>query len=146
MIVNRTSRHSVVATPAGGAKLSTSVRDHTVVTDQPLKGGGTDTAPTPLELLSVALASCIGLYVSRFCEDQSLDAADVAVEVKPFWREDRIGRFEVLVHIPDSVPAHYHDAIGEVARKCPVHHTLAHAPEMVIELREQPLAGAVAAD
>jgi putative redox protein len=145
MLTLRTSRHSILATPSGGSRISVAVRDHAVETDQPLKLGGTDTAPTPLELLSASLAGCIALYVSRFCEAEGLEASELVVEVKPFWREDRIGRFEVGVHVPESVPAHLHGAIEEVARKCPVHHTLAHAPEMSIEVRERTPDGAVPA-
>ncbi len=139
MTMLRTSRHSIVATPAGGLKLSAAVRDHTVVTDQPLKLGGADTAPTPLELLSVSLASCVALYVLRFCEERALATEELAVEVKPFWRENpgRLARFDVIVHLPESVPEAYHAAIAEVAKACPVHHTLTHAPEITVALQQE---------
>jgi putative redox protein len=140
MIPTPTSRHSILAVSSGGATVSAQVREHTVATDQPLRLGGTDTAPSPLELLSVSLATCISLYVHRYCEAQGLDDAELAVEVKPFWREDRISRFDVLLHVPDAVAADHRAAIEEVARKCPVHHTLAHAPEIAFHLPEPALA------
>jgi putative redox protein len=147
MPVPRTSKHSVIATPVGGARFSARIRNHSLQTDQPEKLGGTDTAPTPLELLSVSLASCIALYVHRFCEAESLNADDLAVEVKPFWRENpgRVGRFDAVVHIPETIPAAYHAAIEEVARKCPVHHTLSMTPEITVQLQELALP-AMAAD
>jgi putative redox protein len=141
MIPTPSSRHSVVAHSTGGATISTVVREHTVATDQPAKLGGTDTAPTPLELLSVSLAACIALYVQRYLESRSLDAAEMAVDVKPFWREDRIGRFDVLLHLPGGLSAEQRAAVEEVARKCPVHHTLAHPPEITFQLPEPALAG-----
>ena len=140
MIPTPTSRHSILAVSTGGATVSASLRGHTVATDQPLRLGGTDTAPSPLELLSVSLATCIALYVHRYCEAQELDDAEVAVEVKPFWRDDRIGRFDVLLHLPDTFPAGHRAAIEEVARRCPVHHTLAQAPEITFHLPEPALA------
>lgn len=139
----RGSRHSAVALALGGERIAATVRDHEVLTDQPERAGGSDSAPTPLELLSVSLASCIALYVRRYCAQQGLEGADLAVEVKPFWREDpgRIGRFDVTVHLDDGVPEHHRAAMLEVARKCPVHHTLAHAPELTISLKEHQGAG-----
>ena len=134
----RTSRHSVVATHSGGLAFSVSVRDHVVSTDQPSRAGGDDSAPTPLELLSVSLASCIALYVHKFCEAKSLVTSGFAVEVKPLWKEEpgRIARFDVIVHLPDNVPAMLYPAIEEVARTCPVHNTLTHIPEITVELQE----------
>jgi putative redox protein len=140
MNLPKTSRHSIVATPAGGARFTASVRDHSVPTDQPARAGGTDTAPTPLELLSVSLASCIALYVHRYCDNEGLESEGLAVEVKPFWRENpgRIGRFDVVVHIPESLPEEYHADLLEVAEKCPVHHTLTHGPEMIVQVQRMP--------
>lgn len=146
MSAPRTSRHSVVAVPLGGTRISAAVRGHDVRTDQPAKLGGADTAPTPLELLSVSLASCIALYASRFCEAEGLDAGELAVEVKPIWRENpgRVGRFDVIVHLPDGIPPAYHAALAEVARGCPVHHTLTQAPEITLQLQAQATVGAAA--
>jgi uncharacterized OsmC-like protein len=132
MVAPRTSRHSVVASSAGNLAFSASVRSHRVFTDQTVRGGGNDSAPTPLELLSAALASCVALHVFQFCEGKGFDAQDLAVEVKPLWRENpgRIARLDIVLHIPDTIPASYRDAIDEVVRGCPVYQTFAHAPAM----------------
>jgi putative redox protein len=134
---HRRSRHAVVARSAGGTVQSAVVREHVVVTDQPVRAGGTDQAPTPLELLSVALANCVMLYVHRFCVAESLDPEGLEVEVTPFWREDpgRIGRFQVTVHLPDTIPEGHRVAIEDVARKCPVHHTFTHMPEVTLQVQ-----------
>lgn len=137
-MVPRTSRHSVVATSSGGLAFSVSVRDHVVSTDQPGRAGGDDSAPTPLELLSVSLASCIALYVHKFCETNSLVSNGLAVEVKPLWKEEpgRFARFDVILHVPDTIPALQYTAIEEVAMTCPVHNTLTHTPEIAVRLQE----------
>jgi putative redox protein len=148
MIIQRSSKHSIVAAPGEGARVSIEVRGHTVETDQPQRMGGTDTAPTPLELVGVSLAGCIALYAGRYCDAESLDADGLAVEVKPFWRDDpgRIARFDVLVHLPDSVPEAHRSGLEEAARKCPVHHTLTYGPEITLQFQELASAGAAAAD
>ena len=138
-MIPRTSKHSVVATPIGGLAFSVAVREHIVSTDQPVRSGGIDSAPTPLEILSAALASCIALYVHKYCDAHSLLAIGLAVEVKPLWKESpgRIARFDVLVHLPDGIPASHHAAIDEVARTCPVHNTLTHTPEITVAVRDR---------
>ena len=129
-----TSRHSAVATPAGPQAVSASIRGHTVLTDQPERAGGSDAAPTPLEMLSVSLSTCIALYVKRHCDELGLQSAGLAVEVKPVWRQDehRIGRFDVTLHIPDTIEPDAFAAIEEVARTCPVHHTLSSVPDIAL--------------
>jgi putative redox protein len=138
MMIQRTSKHSIIATPAGGERIDAVIRGHTVATDQPERAGGTDAGPTPLELMSASLASCIALYVHRHCEAEHLDAAEIAVEVKPFWRDNpgRIARFDVVLHLPSSIPEAERPAIEAVALKCPVHHTLTHNPEITLQMQE----------
>lgn len=135
----RTSKHSVVAMSNGGLAMSVAVREHVVPTDQPVRSGGEDSAPTPLELLSAALVSCIALYIHKYCDAHSLIAIGLAVEVKPLWKEapGRIARFDVIVHMPDTIPASHRAAIEEVAHTCPVHNTLLHAPEITVALRDR---------
>ncbi len=70
-MIPRVSKHSVIATPVGGQAFDISVRGHSVRTDQPVGSGGADTAPTPLEMMSISLAGCIALYVRRFCDREA---------------------------------------------------------------------------
>jgi putative redox protein len=129
-----------IITGAGGLRFTTEIRGHTIVTDQPERGGGTDTAPTPLDLLPVALGSCIMLYAHQFCATRQIPDEGLRVEVR--WETAnaprRISRFDVQVILPDDLPEEYRAAIERAVLACPVHNTLGHAPEMNIEL----LAGA----
>ncbi len=125
-MIPRASRNSVVAKHAGGEAFTVAVRDHTVRTDQSKAASGADSGPTPLELVSAGLASCVALHVHRFCVKNGVDAKGLAVEVSPLWRADpgRIARFDVLLHLPAWIPAGLGEELREVARSCPVHHTL----------------------
>lgn len=138
------SRLSVVATATGPAAFAVTVRDHVVALDQPLRAGGADEAPTPLEMLSVALAGCVALYARKYCHANDLDDTGLQVSVKPIWRENpgRIGRFDVSVRLPDGFPPAHRDALLYAARECPVHHTLMHAPDIAVRL-EEPAASTV---
>jgi hypothetical protein len=70
--------------------------------------------------------------VLQFCEGKGLDAQDLAVEVKPLWRQNpgRIARLDIVLHIPDTIPESYRDAIDAVVRGCPVYQTFLHGPAM----------------
>ena len=127
-----TSKHSIVATAAGGLAFDVAVRGHTIATDQTVRSGGADAAPTPLELMGAALAACVALYARKYCLAQGLDGDGIAVEVKPVWREDpgRVGRYDVALHLPADFPAEHREGLQAMAADCPVHHTLSHSPEL----------------
>ncbi|HEX6589176.1 MAG TPA: OsmC family protein [Longimicrobiales bacterium] len=131
-----TSKHSILATAAGGLAFDVAVRGHTIATDQTVRSGGADAAPTPLELMGAALAACVALYARKYCLAQGLDGDGIAVEVKPVWREDpgRVGRYDVVVHLPAGFPAEHRDGLMAMAADCPVHHTLAHSPELAFRV------------
>ena len=135
-MIPRISKHSMVAVSEGGQAISVSVRGHTVRTDQPVSSGGADSAPTPLEMMSVALSACVALYVQRYCDVNQLDAPGVMVEVNPVWNPDpgRVGRFDVLLHLPGTLPVLHREALEAVARSCPVHHTLALGSEIAVKI------------
>jgi putative redox protein len=144
IMTTKPSKHSIVATPEGGARFSVRMRGHELLTDQPVGLGGTDGAPTPLELLGASLAACVALYVQRALESRSLSAEGLVVEARPVWRENpgRIGRYDVIVEVPSEIPVGYHAEIERAARNCPVHHTLVHGPELTVELRAPAAAAA----
>jgi putative redox protein len=58
-------RGPIVITHEGGVRLAAQVRSHRIVVDQPLHTGGEDTGPSPIELLGVALGTCVAFQ--RVC-------------------------------------------------------------------------------
>ena len=46
---------------------------HTIITDEPENLGGTDTAPTPHELLAAALASCVSTMIVLYAQRRGWD-------------------------------------------------------------------------
>jgi len=49
----------VDATQINGFKIETHSRQHIALVDQPIADGGSDSGPTPLEYLFIALAGCL---------------------------------------------------------------------------------------
>jgi len=128
----------IVVSWDGGVKFTADIRGHKVTVDQPVKGGGEDSAPMPLELLPTALGTCVALYVQQFLVTRGLDATGMTVEVGAMGaaNPNRIGRLTVDVKIPGGVPEKYRDAVKRAAEGCTVHHTLMHTPEIAVNVSE----------
>jgi uncharacterized OsmC-like protein len=132
----------IVVSWEGGTRFTADIRGHKVTVDQPEKSGGEDRAPMPVELLPASLGTCVALYVQRFLATRQLDATGLTVEVTSVGapNPNRIARFGIEVKIPGGVPEKYRDAVRRAAEGCTVHHTLTHAPEIVVDVREGVLA------
>lgn len=131
----------ITVTWDGGVRFTADIRGHKVVVDQPPQGGGQDAGPMPLELVPAALGTCVALFVQQFLVTRKLDATGLKVEVFTAAETNphRIGRFEVTVSIPKGIPAQYRETVVRVAESCTVHHTLAHQPEIAVEVLEAAL-------
>ena len=128
-------RPPMVITHEGGVKFAAQIRQHRVTVDQPLRGGGDDSAPMPLELLGAALGTCVALYVQQFCHTRGLKYEGMRVEVDPQGAQGRIGRFDVRVILPEPLPPQYEQMLERVAKSCPAHNTLTHGAEVSIEIQ-----------
>lgn len=118
----------IVVTHEGGLSFGAQIRTHRIVTDQSVRAGGDDSAPSPLELVSAALGSCIALYVHQFCESRGLPSRGLRVEVTPrnVTSPSRIAELGVRVCLPGELPPNAVEMLERVVRSCPVHNTLAH--------------------
>jgi ribosomal protein S12 methylthiotransferase accessory factor len=128
----------IVVSWDGGVRFTADIRGHKVTVDQTQRGGGEDSAPTPLELLPTALGTCVALYVQQFLVTRGLDPTGMTVEVGTVGaaNPNRIARFAVEVRIPGGVPEKYRDAVKRAAEGCTVHHTLSHGPEIAVSVLE----------
>lgn len=96
---------------------------HTIVTDEPLRLGGTDEGPAPHELLPAALASCIATMIALYAKRHGWDIGDARVEIaydpKPTPR-----RVEIAVHLPDALSESQVRRLERVAETCPLRRAL----------------------
>ncbi len=92
---------------------------HTILTDEPAKLGGEDTAPAPHELLAAMVAACVSTMVALYARrhDWRLDGlrVDVEYEAEPTPR-----RVAVHLHLPADLTAEQVDRLRRVAETCPV--------------------------
>lgn len=125
----------------GGDRFAVDVRNHTVLVDQPLEAGGTDTAPTPTELFIAGLASCVAFYARRYAARHHFapDGLEVAVRYELGGRPARVSRITIDVTPPTALPAARRDAFLAVASHCTVHNTLTEPPTIEVALAADPV-------
>jgi putative redox protein len=112
------------------------VRQHIVLTDQPVEAGGEDTVPTPTELFVASLASCVAFYARRYLARHGLSSEGLSVraEFTIAQQPSRVGTVRLLVHVPSGVPEKDRPALLAVASRCTVHNTLELPPPVKVEL------------
>ncbi len=96
---------------------------HSIVTDEPLKLGGTDEGPAPHELLPAALASCIATMVAMYAERHDWEVGDARVEVE-YDPKCEPRRFEIELHLPADLSEDQIRRLKRVAETCPIRRAL----------------------
>jgi len=101
------------------------VRSHELGSDEPNDTGGTDSAPSPQELLAASLASCTAVTMEMYAQRKGWDigGVEVACEYTPAERGCPT-RFNLVIRLPDDLPEEQVEKLRIIAAKCPVHRTL----------------------
>jgi putative redox protein len=91
----------------------------------------------PLQMLAASLALCTLSVVASYAETARLDIDGIAIEVVWSYADDpyRVGRYELTLHLPQSLPAARHRAVIRAAHTCTVHQTMLHAPAFETTIR-----------
>jgi putative redox protein len=134
----------IVVTHEGGVRFAAQVGSHRVIVDQPERSGGSNSGPSPLELLGTALGTCIAYYVQQFLHARGLpyDGMRVEVEQHKASGPSRIGTFIARVIVPAALPAPTIALLERVAQSCPAHGTLTHASQVIVTIDAQAAAAA----
>jgi putative redox protein len=96
---------------------------HTISTDEPAELGGTDSGPTPHQLLPAALASCIATTVCMYARRKGWPLEEVTVDVA-YDTESVPRHFDVVVNLPDGLTADQVQRLERVAASCPVRRSM----------------------
>jgi putative redox protein len=118
----------------GNMKVEAKFRGFSVMTDQPVTGGGENSAPTPFELFLASLATCAGIYVKGFCMQRGLDTENIKLiqEVEPGKKQGMLGKVIIKIQVPKDFPKQYHNALISSANLCAVKKHMQDPPEFEI--------------
>jgi putative redox protein len=98
---------------------------HSIVVDEPVAAGGTDTGPSPTRLVAAALASCIAITMEMYAGRKGWDLGEVEVDVDVEYDGPAPRAFAASLRLPAGLSEEQRERLLVVARKCPVHKALA---------------------
>ena len=122
---NETMSYTATAQPIDGSlrhEIDVNGR-HTIITDEPARVGGTDTAPTPHELLAATLASCVSTMLMLYAKPRGLDLDDLRVDVD-YDADTSPREVEITIHLPEHLTGDQVKRLEKVAETCPVRRAL----------------------
>jgi putative redox protein len=118
---------------------------HRLASDEPVSVGGTDTGPTPYDLLLAALGSCTsmtaGLYARR--KEWPLESVTVRLTHSRIHAADcanceteegMLDRIDVVIELEGPLTPEQRARLLEITKRCPVHRTLGSEIEIVSRL------------
>jgi uncharacterized OsmC-like protein len=120
---------------AAGFRTSIRTRTHSLVADEPLSVGGTDTAATPYELLLGALAACTAMTLRMYADRKRWPLEEVVVRIQPVkahapdcadceTNDVDVGRIASQVELIGELTAEQRTRLLQIADRCPVKQTL----------------------
>jgi putative redox protein len=111
------------ATLGTGYQTSMTTRTFSFTADEPLDLGGTDTAPTPVELLMGSLAACTAITLRMYAQRKEwpLEGVDVRVDYSSAPQPSMIKHLSIRGPLGEAQKARLLD----IAERCPVARMLA---------------------
>jgi uncharacterized OsmC-like protein len=138
-------RSVVVRGSAAGFAQEIHAGAHRLHADEPVSAGGTDTGPSPYDLLLAALGACTSMTVAMYARRKAWPLEEVTVHLRHSrihaadcaeceTKEGMLDRIERDIHFAGPLTHEQRSKLLEIANKCPVHRTL--TSEIDIQTRE----------
>ncbi len=119
-----------------GYRTAIQIRQHTVYADELVQDGGTDTAPTPMELMLGSVGGCVAVTTKAYAQRKGwqLEGVSVELEMERIKREDYpaytgdapfVHEIRERIHFAGPLSEEQRARLLTIAGKCPVHLTLA---------------------
>lgn len=113
----------------GGVAVEADVKGHRVRTDQP-RPQGDDSGPAPFDLFLASIATCMGYYALRFCQERGIatEGLGLSLETLRDVEKKRVSTIKVALAVPSGFPEKYREAIRRAVDQCAVKKHLVEPP------------------
>jgi putative redox protein len=118
----------------GGKVITAHTSSHSIRTDQPVNGGGENSAPSPFELFLAAIGTCAGIYIKSFCDQRNIPSEKIKI-IQSAEYDKQTGlptNIALDIQLPADFPDKYKDAVISSAELCKVKKTIANPPSFKI--------------
>jgi len=117
--------NTAVARRRKGYEHEIEIREHRLISDEPVDEGGTDSGPAPAELLAASLATCTAITLEMYAERKGWELGQVEASVD-FTKgtTDDPPIFDVDIKIERDLDEDQRKRLLVIAGKCPVHKAL----------------------
>jgi uncharacterized OsmC-like protein len=130
-----TEPHVIVRGTAADFAQKIEIGSHRLSADEPVAFGGTESGPSPYDLLLAALGSCTSMTIGLYARKRKWPLENITVSLRHFkihaadceeceTKEGRIDRIEMEIHVDGALTGEQRAKLMEIAGKCPVHQTL----------------------
>jgi putative redox protein len=118
----------------GHKRITAHLNGHVIRTDQPLKGGGEDTAPSPFDLFLASIGTCAGIYVKSFCDQRGIptDGIRIIETIENDSQKRLPGKISLDIQLPADFPEKYKNAVISAAELCAVKRAIADPPKFEV--------------
>lgn len=127
----------------GGAKVDAHFGRFTLHTDQPVAGGGEDSAPSPFDTFLASIGTCAGIYVLGFCNQRGLPTEGIRIVERinrdPFT--GGISKIDLEIQVPPAFPEKYLPSLIRSAELCAVKKTIENKPKFDVFTKTVEVAG-----
>ena len=126
----------ITVTFPGGKRTTARVGEFTVETDQPVKDGGENSAPTPSDYFLVSIAACAGYYALAFCEKRDMDTSALSLSLDYDYdpKTKRMDPIRLVLTVPKDFPEKYEKAILRAMDQCFVKKHIMESPAFEMSL------------
>jgi putative redox protein len=138
----------VSRTGARGFRTDLRVRRHALVADEPASVGGTDTGPTPYDLVVAGLGACTSMTLRMYADRKGWPLEEIRVRLRhrKLHRKDeavneeggdeRLDRMDREIELVGDLDDGQRSRLLEIAERCPVHRTLEAGVRVETALKE----------
>ena len=134
-MAEETQPHVIVHGTAAGFAQEIEIGSHELFADEPASYGGTDSGPSPYDLILAALGACTSMTIGLYARKRSWPLEKITVSLRHFkihardcddceTKEGRVDRIELEIHLDGALTDEQRARLMEIADKCPVHQTL----------------------